>query len=195
MNQNDKVFTIIIILFAMLLIAGCAAPQASSDSQACPTAAQPSCPTAVVQSLPTAAPQVLPAMTSFQKYYSDFVNIRITFDPGKKCSMDILKPVTQGDLALEIVVNDQTYQNYIVTAMTLAEGMTIEDIEKYNQTAVGYVSPPPGSDTQTVDVVPPLSRTYHFLTMPVSPLYFVCLIQGPDKQQPIEQLGPVVIRQ
>ena len=134
-------------------------------------------------------------------YNDDHANARITFSPGDKCSLDILQPkvsslpATYPSYAYEIVVNDQTYQNYWIAVGTLDEGKTLTDLEEFDKTAIGKVSPPPFSDLQSMEIVPPMSRTLHSVLMPDSPIYFVCGIQGPDSQRVIEEFGPVEVKQ
>jgi hypothetical protein len=134
-------------------------------------------------------------MDAWRIDYADSANVRITFSPGDKCSMDIMQPVTNAEFGYEIVVDDQTYQNYVVVALTLDEGKTIADLEKYDEMAIGVVPPPSFSDIRTLEVVPPMSRTWHGMDMPVSPIYFVCIIEGPDAQRAIDEFGPVDIAQ
>ncbi len=194
MNRAKLVNQSIALVMVTLVLAGCAAP-AALEAAPCPTSAPQACPTCPPQSCPPAAVQAIPTMTSWQKNYYEEANLRITFDPGKKCSMDILTPVTDSTLFYEVVVNDQTFQNYIVVALTLEEGKTLKDIETYDKTAIGVVPPPPGSQIRLLEIVPPMSRTLHSMPMPYNPIYLVCLIEGPDQQQPIEQFGPVEVGQ
>jgi hypothetical protein len=187
MNRRTYLVIAITLVSTILLATGCTASQAATETQACPTAAPLAC--------PTTAAQVEPNLDSWVSHYKSFTNIRITFDPGNKCSMDVLKPATGGLIVYEIVVNDQTYEHYVVSAITLDEGYTLEDAAEYDRTHIGVVPPPPFSEIQTIEVVAPRTWTSHFVMMPKSPLYFACIIQGPAEQQVIDQFGPVEIAQ
>lgn len=141
-------------------------------------------------------------MNAWRVTYNDqHANARITFSPEDKCSLDILHPIGGGPsttyptYVYEVVVNDQTYQNYAVATVLLDEGKTLQDMENFDKTAVGKVSPPSFSALQTMDIVPPMSRTWHAMLMPDTPIYFVCIIQGPDDQRAIEEFGPVDVKQ
>ncbi len=170
-------------MLAALLFSGCAEQQATSD------------PINKTQSCPTAGTLVQPSMNDWRVDYNDYLNARITFSPGDKCSLEELAAVANQQFIYEIVVNDQTYQNYMVAAVTLDEGKTIKDLEDYSKTMIGVVPPPSFSKLQLMEIVPPMSRTLHAVPMPVSPIYLVCIVQGPSEQQGIQVLGPVTIVQ
>lgn len=174
MNHRNITIFIISLTLVALAVAGCASPKTLA----------------------------LAEMNAWRIDYNDsLANARITFSPGNKCSLDILQP-SAGRLsnafpsyAYEIVVNDQTYQNYYVGVVTLDEGKSLTDLEEFDKTAIGSVRPPSFSDLQAVEIVPPMSRTFHGVKMPDSPIYFVCVIQGPDDQRVIEEFGPVEVKQ
>lgn len=177
----------IALILAMVVLAGCAAATADQPTAACPTSAPLSC--------PTASAQVMPKLDTWVSHYREYTNLRITFDPGDKCSMDILHPPPKGVLSYEIIVNDQTYEHYVVSAVTLNEGKTLKDLEDASKAVKGIVSPPSFSQLRTIDAVSPRSWTIHFVDMPESPIYLVCIVEGPVEQQVIEAFGPVEISQ
>lgn len=191
MNHTKYVHRAITLLLVTLVLAGCATP--ATAPAALPTAAP--CPTSAPQSCPTAAALAVPTPDAWRKTYTtEYVNVRITFDPGKKCSLDILKPTHSPEFAYEVIVNDAAFTNYMVGAVTLAEGKTLKDLEKYDQSAKGIVPPPSYATIKLLDVVPPMSSTWHGATLPVGDVYFICFIEGPDPQQPFEEFGPVKIQ-
>ncbi len=174
MNHKHSFVRSLILFLLLLFLAGCASPKTLG----------------------------LAEMNAWRIDYNDsLANARITFSPGDKCSLDILQPKEAGmgsgypDYAYEIVVNDQTYQNYMVGIVTLDEGKTLKDLEAFDKTAIGTVRPPSFSNLQTLDIVPPMSRTFHAMKMPDSPIYFGCFVQGPDDQRVIDEFGPVEVKQ
>ncbi len=186
MNHSKYALLAITLILATLVITGCGTPQAAA------------CPTSAAQSCPTAAAQVQPTMDAWRNLYNDMhTNVRITFDAGKKCSMDILTPSQPqaGEFIYEIIVNDNTYSNYMVGAGALAEGHTKADLEAYNESNTGKVAPPSFFDLESLDIVPPMSRTWHGAPITASQIYFICFIEGPDPQTGIQVLGPVDVAQ
>lgn len=208
MNHKIKITLVMTVIFVMLVIASCAASQPTagptgapascptSAPASCPTGAPASCPTSAPASCPTASVQLQPTMDLWRiSYNKEDANIRITFDPGKKCSLDNLRPATDGMLVYEIVVNDDEHRNYMVGTMTMDEGKTIQDLEKFNLEHTGKVLPPSFTKLQSLEIIPPMSRTWHAVNMPVSPIYIVCFIEGPEPQTGFQVLGPVVVMQ
>lgn len=185
MNHKKLVNRSIVALISILVLAGCAAPAVAPTAAPCPTNAPQACPTAAL---------AVPTPDAWRKTYTtDYVNVRITFDPGKKCSLDILQPPRASEFAYEVVVNDAAFTNYMVGAVTLAEGKTLKDLEKYGQSTKGIVPPPSYASIKLLDVVPPMSSTWHAAVVPIGDLYFICFIEGPDPQQAFEEFGPVKI--
>lgn len=177
-------FSLILIL---VLISACAAPQAKAN----PSVPTQSCPTAEPQSCPTTAALAQPAMNDWRVGYNDLVNLRVTYSPGDKCSVEVVKPVASvTHFWYEIVVNDQAYQNYLVGAVTLSKDKTLKDLEDFDKQNKGTVTPPSWVDIQLMEIVPPMSRTLHGIPMPEGPLYILCFVQGPVEQQVIDEFGP-----
>lgn len=168
-------FTLVLV---MLCVSGCAAPQAKAN------------PPAETQPCPTAGVLVQQTMNDWRVGYNTDANLRITFNPGDKCSVEVVKPIKSvSALWYEIVVNDQTYQNYMVGAVTLIGDKTLKDLEDFNKQNKGP-TPPSWVDIQLLEIVPPMSRTLHAIPMPDGPLYILCFIQGPAEQQVIDEFGP-----
>jgi hypothetical protein len=122
-------------------------------------------------------------------------NVIITFDPGDKCSMEVIHPITGSDwntLTYEIVVNDQTYKNYLVDTFTVDPGMTLAEIEAGSTSSS---IPPPYVHLKEVVFVNPMTRTLHASAVSITegPLFFVCSVQGPGAQRIIEFLGPLEV--
>ncbi len=103
--------------------------------------------------------------------------------------------ITDASWSYEIVVNDQTYQNYIVGAVKLEAGKTLKDLQDYSQSTSINLAPPSWATLYLLDFVEPLSRTFHGVTLTGDPLYFSCLVQGPGDQRVIDNFGPVNIIQ
>jgi hypothetical protein len=186
--MSHKMFFIYsIILILAIILSGCASP-----ATAIPTVEALSCPTSAPQSCPTQALQA-PEMNEWRWGNSKLVEFVITFDPGDKCSIQSIDPYDGSGLAYEIVVNDQTYQNYMVAAMSLEKGKTLKDLQAWHAGGANNTNPPPWSKLEAMDVVSPMSRTIHATTVDIVPLYFVCFIQGPDDQRVIGELEGVPI--
>lgn len=98
----------------------------------------------------------------------------ITIDPGGKCSIEAIDSYDGAGLAYEIVVNDQTYQNYMVLALSLEKGKTYKDLQDYNDKFGGKLGNPPSwSKFEAVNIVSPMSRTVNAPSIDTVPLYFV----------------------
>lgn len=189
----------IALIMVMLVVTGCATPQAAP----CPTAIPQSCPTIASQSCPTAAAQALPETNAWRWGYTGGIplNVVITFDPGDKCSMEVVNPLAGSyfnslwnQLSYDIVVNDQTYQNYIVFVYSADPGTTQAEMDAPGpDPSLG--EPPSWMNIITGDVIYPMTRTFHTSAIDITegPLYFTCLAQGPDKLKVIGDLGPLEV--
>jgi hypothetical protein len=192
MNHKQILIRGFVLILVMLVVAGCAGPTATPY----PTTIPQSCPTTASVSCPTAAVKAMPEMNAWRLGWTrDAANVIITFEPGDKCSMEVVHPITGYDwntLNYEIVVNDQTYQNYLVDAFTVDPGMTPEDILNGPPPASASI-PPSYVHLKDVTFVNPMSRTLHAaeITITEGPFYFVCSVQGPDALKIIETLGPL----
>lgn len=184
--KRSKIYSISVsLLLAVLVVSGCTAPTTTSV----PTTAPPSCPTSAPQSCPTAVVQAIPKMNPFDWTLLSYANVVITFDKGDKCSMEVINPPTGPELNYEIVVNDTTYQNYMVVYMTLEPGKTQADLQAWK-----VADSPPFATGLGLDFVGPASRTGHAIwTLPVGQIYFSCLVQGPGAQKLIGSVGPVEV--
>ena len=200
MNHKQILTRGIALILVMLVVAACTAPSAAPcptiAPQSCPTNASQSCPTNAPQSSPTAAMQAVPEMNAWRwGFTGGSANVIITFEPGDKCSMDIIQPITGSDwntLNYEIVVNDQTYQNYLVDSFTVDPGITLEEMEA---SPGPPAPPPPWMHLKEVTFVNPMSRTLQAaaITITEGPFYFVCNVQGPDDLKIIKILGPLEV--
>ncbi|MFZ0534649.1 MAG: hypothetical protein WAM09_15850 [Anaerolineales bacterium] len=194
----------IALILVMLVVTGCATPQAkpcpTSAPQACPTTELPSFPTSVPQSCPTAAGQAVPEMNTWRWNYAGGIptNIIITFDPGDKCSMEIVNPVyvsyfskSWNQVSYEIVVNDQTYENYVVWVGSNDPGTTQAQMDAVDPNDTS--SPPSWVNLIQGTIVYPMSRTFHTGAIDITegPLYITCMVQGPDALRVIGALGPL----
>jgi hypothetical protein len=128
------------------------------------------------------------------------VNIKITYDPGDKCSMEVIHPIERSSwsplwnqLTYDIVVNDPTYQNYVLWALTLEPGKTLMDLEAVPPTSTS--SPPSFVNLLQADIVYPMSRTQHYGPVDITegPLYFTCMVQDPGGLRMIGHLGPLEV--
>ncbi len=176
--KRSRVYTLGVCIFlVVLVISGCAAPKA----EPCPTTAPLSCPTAAVQ--------IVPEMDAWRQSLSSMGNVVITFDKGDQCSMKVNSHLTDTQMNYEIVVNDPTYQNYMVVFMTLDPGKTLADLEAWT-----IADSPPYAHYVGLDVVSPLSRTAHSLpTIEGGELYFSCFVQGPVGLKVIGNVGPLEV--
>lgn len=137
----------------------------------------------------------VPEMNTWRSGYNkSYANARITFESGDKCILEQLKPATNNALAYEIVVNDQKYENYMVMAQTLSAGKTLKDLNDYVNKNPENIIPPYFINLEAGQIVGQMSRTFAYAHLPTGSIYFTCIIQGPDKQRVIENLGPVEIK-
>jgi len=183
MNQK-RFFTRGMILLLVILLTACATPKATP------------CPTSTPQSCPTAEAQAVPEMNVWRwGWTKGSANVIITFEPGDKCSMEVINAITGNDwntLTYEIVVNDKTYQNYLVDAFTVDPGMTIAEIEAAPPPPA---PPPPFMHLKEVTFLNPMSRTLQAaeITLSEGPFYFVCNVEGPGALKVIKMLGPLEV--
>jgi len=205
MNHNLIMTRGIALIMVMLVVTGCATPQADSCPtaipQSCPTIASQSCPTAESQACPTAAAQAVPEMSAWRWGYTGGIplNVIITIEPGDKCSMEIIYPIAGSyfnplwnQLSYDIVVNDQSYENYVIFVYSVDPGTTQAQMDAPGpDPSLG--SPPSWMNIITGDVIYPMTRTFHTSAIDISegPLYFTCLAQGPGKLKIIGDLGPL----
>ncbi len=186
MNNIRRIKPVALAILAVALVAGCTTPQATSSPTitpiTCPTA--PACPTSAAQAPHTETgllAQVPPA------------NATITFDPGDQCSLDIQSNFLYANsLVLNIVVNDQSYQDYIVFIETLTAPHTLEDlnplIDRTLKDKPSYV------DILASIVENPGDNSHHSITIATeNPLYFSCAVGGGSlgEHKIINNLGPL----
>jgi hypothetical protein len=127
------------------------------------------------------------------RFSNRVVGNEIVFEPGDKCSLnitDISGGPAEGDFAYKIIVQDDTYENYMIVISTLHEGYTIEDLKAHQSPQVQ----PPYTDLWHFVVVGPDSVTLlaDLIAPPVGELYITCMIQGPDEWKILDTLGPIV---
>jgi hypothetical protein len=180
MNHKRNLIRGFTLILVMLVIAGCAAP---TEAQSCPTTAPQSC--------PTAGAQAMPETDAFRKNLG--WNVIFTFDPGDKCSMQIIHQPSTAEFQYEIVVNDQAHLNYMISGMTLNPGHTIAEVEEYIRLNPNTKVPPPMMTMQLYNVVNPMSTTMNIVTYTGDPIYFSCLTEGPDAHQVIASFDPLVM--
>ncbi len=185
MNQKKLITRTLSLLLVALIFTSCASATPAATQAACPTSAPLSC--------PTTQAEIQPAVNDWRMGFSDLANVVITFDTGDKCTLDVKNSVFDPAWSYEIIVNDQTYQNYIVSVVQLGVGKTLKDLEEYNKP--NPVEPPGWSYMRTLEIVQPNSSTFHGITLSGTPAYFVCLVQGPGDQKVIGNLGPVKIKE
>jgi hypothetical protein len=180
MNHKRNLTRAIMLVLAILLSA-CTAPATTP------------CPTSEPQACPTVEQQTIPALDSWRWGWSKAAHSVITFNPGDQCSIEMVNTITQPELNYEIVVNDKTYQNYVVVIFTLLPGYSIKDLEAWPKYATDQI--PPYSHLIKFDIVNPMSRTWMGGPIDISegPLYFGCLVEGPDELRIIGNLGPVEV--
>jgi len=113
--------------------------------------------------------------------------------------MEVINPIgvsyfnpLWNQLSYDIVVNDQTYQNYVVWVYSADPGTTQAQMDAPSpDPSLGQ--PPSWMNIITGNVIYPMTRTFHTSAIDITegPLYFSCLAQGPDKIKSIGELGPL----
>jgi len=207
MNHNLIMTRGLAHIMVMLVVTGCATPQAdtcpTAIPQSCPTIASQSCPTAESQACPTAAAQTVPEMSAWRWGFTGGIplNVIITIEPGDKCSMEVINSVGASyfnplwnQLSYDIVVNDQTYQNYVIFVYSVDPGTTQAQMDAPGpDPSLG--EPPSWMNIITGDVIYPMTRTFHTSAIDITegPLYFSCFAQGPGKLKAIGDLGPLEV--
>ena len=201
MNQKRRAALVIVLVLAIVAVSGCAPPQATpcptSEPQSCSTAIVQTCPTAEPQSCPTAAAQAVPGRSGFRAQIASMVNAVITFEPGDKCSMRALNQVIKEDgLLIEVVANDNAYQDYIVWIHYLDPGKTLEDLKTQ---ATDPITPPSFLHILGAVLASPMSRTTYAGQITIDadqgPIFFTCQVYGPGPRKNIDHLGPLEIKQ
>jgi hypothetical protein len=150
-----------------------------------------------------AAPKAtLPTPNAWRSDYTGGIptNVTITFDPGDKCSMKVITPISGSyfsslwnQLSYDIVVNDQTYQNYVVWVYSADPGTTQAEMDATPKSET--MNPPSWINLIQGAIVYPMSRTFHYGAVDITegPLYFTCMVQGPDALKFIGFLGPLEV--
>jgi hypothetical protein len=185
MNHKTLIVLGMSFLLVAMILAGCASPNPAATSAPCPTSAPLACPTALAQLPPTA--------NAWRTGYNAMSNVIITFDPGEKCSIEVKNPVNDVAWSYHVVVNDDTYQNYAVVVLTLDDGKTLKDLQDFDAAYGETGNPPPFAKIKMLEIVEPLSSTWHGISLSGSPVYFACVIQGPGGQKVIDEFGPVKV--
>ncbi len=141
-----------------------------------------------------AAPKATPPTpNAWRSNLSSMANVIFTFDPGDKCTMQIISQPHTAEFVYEIVVNDQSHLNYGLSGMTLNPGVTEADVAAWVQNNPNSDTPPPMMTMQLYDAVNSMSRTFHVVTYTGDPIYFVCITEGPDAHQAIASFDPLVM--
>jgi hypothetical protein len=179
--NHKQLFNVGIMLVLIVLLTACAAPTATP------------CPTAAVQSCPTTVAQAMPEMNAYRKNVNGEANVIFTFDPGDKCSMQIISKPYTSDFAYEIVVNDKSHLNYILSGMTLNPGHTEAEVKEWEQKNPNSTTPPPMMTMKIYEDANPMSNTIQLVQYTGDPIYFACLTEGPDAQQLIAEFDPLVM--
>ena len=180
--NHRLIFNRVIMLVLVIMLTACAAPKATP------------CPTTIPQSCPTAAAKAMPEMDAYRTNTIDTqANVIFTFDPGDKCSMQIISKPTTSNFVYQIVVNDNSHLNYMVVGATLKSGYTIADVEKWNQNNPDVVAAPPMVTLKIYQAVNPMSNTIQQVQYIGDPLMFSCLTEGPDAHQAIASFDPLVM--
>ena len=190
MNHKMILTRGIAVIVVMLVVTGCATPQVDP------------CPTTAPQACPTVAAQAMPKVNAWRWGYTGGIptNVIITFDPSDKCSMEVVNPInvsyfskSWNQVSYEIVVNDQTYENYVVWVYSVDPGTTQAQIDAVDPNDTS--SPPSWVNLIQGTIVYPMSRTFHTGAVDITegPLYFTCMVQGPDALKIIGGLGPVEV--
>lgn len=178
--NHKRYFTYGIMLILIILLSACTA------------SATTPCPTNEPQACPTVEQQTLPALDTWRYGWAKTANVVITFTPGDQCTMEMVNTMIDPWLNYEIVVNDQTYQNYFVVVETLLPEYSIKDLEAWPYPAD---TPPPYVNFIGGAIVNPMSRTLVGGEIDISkgPFYFTCFVEGPDVLKVIGHLGPVEV--
>ena len=172
--NHKQLFTHGIMLVLVVLLTACATPTATP--------------------CPTTAAQAMPEMDAYRTNTIDTqANVIFTFDPGDKCSMQIIHQPSTAEFQYEIVVNDQAHLNYMISGMTLNPGHTIAEVEEYIRLNPNTRVPPPMMTMQLYNVVNPMSTTLNIVTYTGDPIYFACLTEGPDAHNVIASFDPLVM--
>lgn len=179
--MNHKMsFTCGILLVMAVILAACATPQATP------------CPTSEPQTCPTTAAAAMPEMTGWRWKMAKEANAIITFEPGDKCSMQFVRKVVGGgQLAVDVVANDNAYQNYVVWILTLDPGKTLDDMKKITNP----LGPPTWAHIKAAVLASPMSRAFYAdaetIEAAEGPIYFTCQVEGPVNRKFIDHLGPL----
>ena len=188
MNNKKLLAQITSIFLVTLILTGCAASGADLGVAVAPQ----TCPTSAPQFCPTAAAPAMPGTSVFQWELAGAANAIITFQPGDKCTMQVNSPLKDGQgLIVEVVVKDNTYQDYLVWLATVDPGTTLEDLQSYTDA----INPPGWMNLFGGISATPMSRMVYVDTETISaaqgPIYFTCQADGPATRKFIGHLGPL----
>ena len=188
MNNKKLLAQITSIFLVTLILTGCAATEADLGVAVAPQ----TCPTSAPLFCPTAAAPAMPGTSVFQWELAGAANAVITFQPGDKCTMQVNSPLKDGQgLIVEVVVKDNTYQDYLVWLATVDPGTTLEDLQSYTDA----INPPGWMNLFGGISATPMSRMVYVDTETISaaqgPIYFTCQVDGPGARKFIGHVGPL----
>ena len=187
-----KRYTLMVLslfIIMSMVLAACQQPTVAPTEEP-PVVVEPTEEPVVVE--PTEEPKELGTENDFRNQnFGNWANAEITFEPGDKCTLKVIKDASDDLVQIKILVKDDTYDNYLLVVYTLKEGYTIEDIKT---DAVSHS--PYGTIMVSHYVFDPGSATFiRFFGVDAGELYFTCQVQGPDAWKNIERgLGPLTVR-
>ncbi len=185
MNHNRISKLGIVVLLAAMVLAGCASAKADPSPTCAPS------PTQAAQTCPTPVAQLPVTNAWWNQNLGDYVNFVITIESGNKCRLDVIKPIVSSNWGYELVVNDNTYHNYMVSVMTLVGAATDADLQEWTQANPNSQELPPFVNLRLYDAVNPMTNTFHGESLTEGPIYLTCLAQGPSDQIVLGSFGPI----
>jgi hypothetical protein len=193
--MNPKMlFRGIVLVLAVLVFDGCNSIEQNPQTTgiASQSFTPQTNPVSTAQKFSTQLPQLPVLDAMLYDITANYANIMITFELGDICKIESKTPIVSPQWGYEVVVNDNTYINYIVGAVRLNQGKTLADLEEYQKIYPNNVDPPPFvKQIVLYDIYSPMSRTFHGIVVSGDPLYIVCFVEGPGDEKLIEQFGPI----
>jgi len=186
-----KRYTLMVLslfIFMSMVLAACQQPTVAPTEEP-PVVLEPTEEPVVME--PTEEPKELGTENDFRiKEFGNWSNAEITFEPGDKCTLKVIRDASVDPVQIKILVKDDTYDNYLIAAFTLKEGYTIEDLPDSTSRS------PYGTNMVAHYVFDPGSATFiRVWGVDAGELYFTCQVQGPDAMKNIERgLGPLVVK-
>lgn len=142
------------------------------------------------QTCRTGACLMTAAMVTTEEKFDYDVDIKITIDPGDRCSIEGVDSINSGVLQYDLVVNNQAHEVYYFVLSTMDEGKTLADLQAL---PASYIDLPSYANIVLANYVHQGDFSHHMVTVTKGPLYISCFVIDRGVAKRIADLGPIAV--